>query len=236
MNSLALSNRLGLLRRFYSLLGELARRSGGPHSLADCSGRMDWPGRGVYFFFEQGEERSDSGAGPRVVRVGTHGLIEGSRSTLWRRLYQHRGPESGFGNHRASVFRLLVGSAIIGSSDDIELSSWSRGSSAPAEVRDPERELERQVSSVVGRLPFLVLEVNDEPGPGSLRGVIERNSIAVLSNAGKTAIDPPSAAWLGRSCPSDSVRESGLWNQNHVHERYDPSFLDVLEEQVRRQP
>ena len=25
------------------------------------------------------------------------------------------------------------------------------------------------------------------------------------------------------------VRDSGLWNQNHVDEGYDPAFLDVLE-------
>ena len=33
---------------------------------------MYWPQRGVYFFMEDGEERSDSGSGLRIVRVGTH--------------------------------------------------------------------------------------------------------------------------------------------------------------------
>jgi hypothetical protein len=28
------------------------------------------------------------------------------------------------------------------------------------------------------------------------------------------------------------VRRSGLWNNRHVGERYDPSFLDVLAERV----
>ena len=55
------------------------------------------------------ETRSGTGAGPRVVRIGTHGLKNGSRSTLWGRLSQHRGSSrSGLGNHRGSSFRLLV--------------------------------------------------------------------------------------------------------------------------------
>jgi hypothetical protein len=56
-----------------------------------CSGRMKWPQRGVYFFRELGEERADSGGGPRVVRVGTHALKENGSTILWTRLSQHRG-------------------------------------------------------------------------------------------------------------------------------------------------
>jgi hypothetical protein len=40
----------------------------------------------------------------------------------------------------------------------------------------------------------LWLSVDDEPGPQSLRGCIERNAIALLSNYGKLPIDPPSDA------------------------------------------
>ena len=84
--------------------------------LRACHGRMPWPRRGVYFFFEEGEVRSDSGSGPRVVRVGTHALTDRSKTTLWNRLAQHRGvARSGGGNHRGSVFRLLVGQALLAS-------------------------------------------------------------------------------------------------------------------------
>ena len=81
--------------------------------LADCNGRMNWPTRGIYFFCEAGEARSSSGAGLRIVRVGTHGLKAGSRSKLWARLSQHRGTaRSSDGNHRGSIFRGLVGKAL----------------------------------------------------------------------------------------------------------------------------
>lgn len=68
--------------RFYELLSRIEERVCGRRRLAECNGRMDWPKRGVYFFFEEGEERRGSGTGGRVVRVGTHALTEKSKTTL----------------------------------------------------------------------------------------------------------------------------------------------------------
>ena len=59
------------LAKFYSVIDRLESAIGEERRLADCSGRMDWPRRGVYFFREDGESRSDTGSGPRIVRVGT---------------------------------------------------------------------------------------------------------------------------------------------------------------------
>ena len=89
--------------------------------------------------------------------------------------------------------------------------------------------MERAVSQVIGSMPVLWLAVGDGPGPNSLRGYIERNSIALLSNYGKESLDPPSPGWLGHFCNRPLVRESGLWNQRHVNESYDRTFLDTLE-------
>ena len=50
--------------RFYDLLDRLAVRVGGLRVLADCTGTMKWPRRGVYFFYEDGETRSGSGQRP----------------------------------------------------------------------------------------------------------------------------------------------------------------------------
>ena len=116
--------------RFYELLSGLAAGLGGCRRLAECHGRMDWPQRGVYFFFEPGELRSLSGTGNRVVRVGTHALTDGSRSTLWQRLSQHRGNAKGNGgNHRGSIFRLLLGAALARRGDCPLPSSWSASTS-----------------------------------------------------------------------------------------------------------
>ena len=221
------------LADLYALLDTLREAIGGARRLADCSGRMAWPQRGVYFFMEDGENRSDSGTGPRIVRVGTHVVTARSQTSLWNRLSQHRGQtKSGGGNHRGSVFRRHVGQALIARRGDGP-ASWGAGGSAPASVRAAEQELERDVSSVIRAMPFLWLDIDDPPGPDSDRALIERNAIALLSNAGKDPLDPPSRTWLGRDSGNDRIARSGLWNVQHVDADYDPRFLHRLEALIR---
>jgi hypothetical protein len=226
------SERVSHLNRFYSLLTLLQEKTPGPRLLKDCAGQMGWPTRGVYFFMEDGEVRTDSGSGLRIVRVGTHALHAGSRTRLWNRLSQHKGQrQSRGGNHRGSIFRLLVGASLI-ARQGYAFPSWGRGNNAAADVRAGEIALEQEVSRVIGSMPFLWLAVEDDAGPGSLRGYIERNSIALLSDYEKPPLDPPSSDWLGRHCDRQRVRNSGLWNSNHVDERYDLDFLASLEQLV----
>ena len=71
------------LERFYTLLSSLDNLLGGARTLSQCDGRMGWPLRGVYFFQELGELRTDTGMGLRIVRVGTHALKSGSGTKLW---------------------------------------------------------------------------------------------------------------------------------------------------------
>ncbi len=232
-------DRLSDLVRFYNHLGSLEVKLGGKRTLADCNGRMGWPTRGVYFFFEPGEDRRDSGTGPRVIRVGTHALTAKSRTTLWNRLSQHKGVEkTGGGNHRGSIFRLIVGSALKRREGLIDPNSWGICSDAGqaarklgadrATLRDEEVPLEIAVSEHIRAMPFLWLAIEDSPGPESLRGLIERNSIALLSNFGRNPLDPPLKSWLGHHSDRQRVCRSGLWNNNHVQEKYDPTFLVSL--------
>jgi hypothetical protein len=58
-----------------------------------------------------------------------------------------------------------------------------------------------------------------------MRAHLERNSIALLSNFRKPALDHPSSNWLGSSSPVQTIRDSGLWNTNHVDGQYEPAFL-----------
>jgi len=185
-------DRLHDLIRFYEILDVLAERIGGPRTLAECTGRMRWPERGVYFFQEYGENRSDSGTGLRIVRVGTHALKTGHRTTLWKRLSQHRGAaRTGIGNHRGSIFRQLVGTAL-SATNKMMVPTWGQGRFAPKHIREKEKPLEKLVSRTIGQMPFLWLDVPDPPGPESLRGYIERNAIALLSNYNRPVLDPPS--------------------------------------------
>ena len=89
-------------------------------------------------------------------------------------------------------------------------------------------------------MPFLWIGIEDNAGMNSLRGLIERNSIALLSNYPNIGspneetlcIDPPSQYWLGHWARNQGITKSGLWNSNHVEEHYDPCFLDTLENQI----
>jgi hypothetical protein len=226
------------LDRFYELLDTLAKRVGGPRKLKDCTGYMDWPDRGVYFFLEPGETRTHT-AQKRVTRIGTHAVSTGSSTSLWDRLKQHYGTGSGSsnhphgGNHRGSVYRKRVGEAIIerhGLHDDYPQwdDRWSGIDRDRSAVRDEEYILERRVSAYIREQPFLWLHLDDEPSADSDRAYIEQNAIALLSNFEKERLDPRDERWLGADSRSREIRESGLWNVNHVDENYDPDFLELL--------
>ena len=226
-------NRREDLDRFYGITNRVREKCQGFRCLKECTRKSGWPARGVYFFFEDHEFRDDAST-LRVVRVGTHAVSANSRTTLWNRLHTHRGASSGGGNHRGSIFRKRVGEALLQiRSYPAEIAaSWGTDNSAPKSTRLAEVPLERDVSAVIGAMPFLWIEVADAPGAGSDRAYLERNSIALLSNFGKEPIDEPSEGWLGLQSPQETIRLSGLWNTNHVGDKHTPTFLDVLEKYV----
>ena len=78
------------LDRLYELFDRLEAKVGGKRRLEDCTGHMDWPERGVYFVFANGETR-DGTDQLRLTRVGTHAVSTGSETSLWSRLRTHRG-------------------------------------------------------------------------------------------------------------------------------------------------
>ncbi|SRR6266516_1495348 len=220
--------------KFYLAMGRLADQLGGPKRLRDCTGSYGWPRQGVYFFYEDGETRA--GGNRRIVRIGTHALTPTSRTTLWGRLRQHRGQLAGRsplgGNHRASVFRRHVGAALIRRDNSPEelLTSWLDRHRPTGERASQETQVEMEVSRYIGAMPFLWLSVSDRAD----RGYIERNSIALLSCL-TGCPDTPSPNWLGRDAVRAEIRESGLWNVDHVNDPHDPEFLDRLVQLVDSQ-
>ena len=227
-------SKISCLDRFYDLLDELEEKVGGHRRLGGCHGKMDWPERGVYFFFEPGEMRSVKVYSSRVVRVGTHALTTKSKTTLWNRLSQHRGIRaSGGGRHRGSVFRKLAGDAMGQKSPGLMPDSWGQGQKAPKAICDKEHSHEVRVSKYLGDMTLLFVSIPDAPGPESMRGIIESNAIALLSGCREPSPDKPSSTWLGNHSTREKVRHSGLWNNRHVDERYKPSFLDDFEKLIK---
>ncbi len=221
------------LESFYDLTSELARGLGGSLLFSACSGEMRWPRRGLYLFSDDNERRTGA-FGSRVVRVGTHAVSRGSRSTLWGRLRAHRGLVGGSGAHRSSVFRLHVGAALLAKTERRELyPNWARAKAVDRAVWEAEAPLEREVSSYIGAMRLLYIAVPDEPSPTSDRGYLERNAIALLARVGAQR-DHPSENWLGRWSPQERIRRSGLWNLDYVDDFTDDRFLDVFAEYVDR--
>jgi len=223
-------NRERDVERLYQALRRLESGVGGKRLMSECTGRQVWPDSGVYFFFEPGERRTCV-TESRVVRVGTHRVSRGSKSTLWNRLRTHRGTSAGLGNHRGSVFRLHVGAALSARGPAVAVASWGVGQAADAELRKTEEGLERRVSAHIGGMSVLWLAIEDEAGPSSDRAYIERNLIGMLVGEAGPA-DPPSADWLGRFSPNERIRNSGLWNLDFSSYAYAPECLDVLDEYV----
>lgn len=221
------------IEELYGLLDKLSQKLGGAKRLADCHGKMNLPARGVYFFFEQGEYRAIRQE-LRVVRVGTHAVSLGSKTTLWNRLYAHRGSKAGGGNHRGSIFRLHVGKAMLNRDDDGGFPHWGQKSSASKAIKQAEDTHERRVSEYIGNMRLLWLAVDDEPSKDSHRGVIERNAIALLAGEnGQSPIDAASSSWLGEYSDREKIRMSGLWNLDYIGSSdktisYDPAFLGVF--------
>jgi hypothetical protein len=95
------------------------------------------------------------------------------------------------------------------------------------EGRAAEAVWETRVSEYIGGMSVFWIDVPDEPGPQSERSLIERNSIALLSNK-YAPIDKASSGWLGHFSPRQEIRDSARWNLKHVADECDSSFLEKL--------
>jgi hypothetical protein len=239
MRGLSLGNRLVFLNqcirihkrrlaisRSYGMFAHLAS-SMGLRPLRDILGE-DIPKQGVYFFFDDGEPTKFSTAVPRLVRVGTHGVSAGSVATLRNRLRTHLGTRAGAGNHRASVFRLHVGRAII-ERDGLQqrYPNWGKGQSAAKDITELEAPLESKVSEYISNLRVLFIPVLDTAGTGSMRALMERQFISMFTE-NLCAIEESSPSWLGRFSDKPSIRDSGLWNVRDVGSEYDLKFIPLL--------
>lgn len=218
------------LDRLYDMLSIAVLREQHLRVFGSCSGSAKWPRRGLYIFCDPRHRRMFKPNTFKIIRIGTHAVSKGSASSLWQRLKNHKGQQDGSGNHRGSIFRLHVGSALM-STQSIMCPSWGVGMSAIEDIRTRETALEMAVSKYLASLQVVALDVNDEPSKLSDRAYIEQNMIALLSGrAGPVEIADES--WLGYHCKNKAVRRASLWNVDYTELDYDPAFLDVVERYI----
>jgi hypothetical protein len=221
--------------KFYGSMRELYIGQNEGRVLGDCTGKMDWPSRGVYFLLEPNEHLTTRKFRPlihRITRVGTHAVSRGSKATLWNRISTHRGVIAGAGNHRSSIFRLHIGAALMRKYPrSWQSTTWGIGQAAGGEIQEKERPLELEVSQVLGAMRLLWLNVPDDPGPYSDRSYLERNAIGLLS---RIAIlqGGQSSTWLGNWSKQIHIALSGLWNLDHLYGLPDVEFPNILAKYV----
>ncbi len=166
----------------------------------------DLPRNGLAFFYEQSE-------GSRIVYVDIHKAEAG----LYTRLRKHFGTRnSSRAWRRTSDLRLAIGGALLVRDQDPRIQEWAdrQGERMP--------EVEAMVTDqLLTTFTFRALQVDslDE------RLSLERDLIATLS-----ATPEMTPEWLGQYAVSARIRESGLWNSDHVGapERADLDRLATL--------
>ena len=179
---------------------------------------------GVYVMFEEGELRSGSGEGLRVVRIGRT-----KKQTLSKRLSLHTK-----GGHRASVLRKHIGMALMKKNPELFVETWGGTKEPPQLKQNPvlrqrEKQLEENVTRYIEKhFLFLPLVVQDY----NTREILERELTALFSNYYES-VDPPSAGWLGRWTEDDKIVRSGIWNVHNVDMYGDWKLaLELLEKAI----
>lgn len=218
--------------KFYNLLDEVVLKF--PKMTLDKILKINLPEKGVYFFFEQNERRHNSNS-DRVVRIGTHAAIANSNATLYNRLYNHKGAKDLTGNHRGSVFRKLIGYSLI-YKDCLNFPHWGdKSKKSDKLIKLSEKDFEKTISTYLHTMTFTVIEV---PGPSSKdndRAFIEQNSISLLSNYDRPAIDISSKNWLGKYSKDNKIIGSGLWNSDYVDRKeIDKNYFDKFENHLKK--
>jgi hypothetical protein len=128
------------------------------------------------------------------------------------------------------VFRHHVGLAMLESGRwPHQVASWDADRPVEAGARAAEAQLEVAVSEYIRALSFVVVPVDDSASPNSRRGVIERGAIGLLAAAARVGLIRASDQWLGLSARRREIRDSMLWNVNHVYESHSPAFLSAME-------
>ena len=164
------------------------------------------PENGVYFLFEKGELGH---GGRRIVRIGSH---TGS-GNLGSRLAEHTTK-----NKDRSIFRKNIGRALLRKANDPFLKQWEwdltsrekRTKYGPLLDVARQAVAETEVSNYIqDSFTFAVLTLDESRTALDL----EKRAIATVAQC---TVCQPSTSWLGNFSPKDSIRQSGLWQIQHL--------------------
>lgn len=166
----------------------------------------DIPSNGLYFFYETDERNAHDGEA-RIVRVGNHPRRQGR---LPNRLRDHYS-----GTKNGSVFRKFLGGALMRKEEPDHpclapspgQGHWEMQDASVCSLCAP---VEERVSELLReQFRFRCVRIVDR----TERNRMEEGLIASLAACPECKA---SANWLGHHAYNAALRESGLWNSQHV--------------------
>jgi hypothetical protein len=174
---------------------------------------------GLYFFFEPNEYRD------REHRTQLRVTYIGKASRLWARLKDHS-DDSDRSNPLSNMFWAMARREKPISFDRWVKAGWFKSDVYWADIKDDAdyvamRQLEyTKVLPYVQACSFTWLPRGEN---------LEKHVISLLSNYQRPSVDPPSDSWLGHHSPEAKIRESGLWNAQHINAQWTDDWLDDFE-------
>jgi hypothetical protein len=183
------------------------------------------PENGIYFFYEQCEIWGHGGNKPRIVRIGTH-----KDGNFRSRIAEHYLLDEAKMNfnagrpapHERSIFRKHVGSALLNQHNDDYLQIWEKIDFTPKKNREKfghlrnirkEKEIESEIIMILREnFSFRFILVSSQSERMGTKG-LESSLIGTIAHC---QLCKASNYWLGKYSPKAQIRESGLWQIQHL--------------------
>lgn len=196
---------------------------------------------GIYFFYEVGEIWGHGGDKPRIVRIGTH--RDGNFRSRIAEHFLLNESKMNFdatqpAPHERSIFRKNIGRALLNRQNEDYLKVWEIDFMSRANrekfghLRDiaKEKSIESEITRILREnfsFRFIVLDVQ-VPRMGS-KG-LESSLIGTVAHC---SVCRPSKNWLGNFSPIAKIRETGLWQIQHLKaESINETDMRVIEEAI----
>lgn len=182
------------------------------------------PKNGIYFFYEKDEKWGHHGDRQRIVRIGTH-----RDGNFRNRISEHfllDKRKMSFDLHDPkpsdrSIFRKNIGRALLNRRKDPYVKIWEidfmtrKNRERFAQLRNikKERDVESRITTILrDKFSFRFIELKKQAERMGKRG-LESSLIGTVSHC---PLCKPSESWLGYSSPKKQIRESGLWQVQHL--------------------
>ncbi len=178
------------------------------------------PKNGIYFFYEEDEIWGHAEDSPRIVRIDTH-----NDGNFRNRINEHfllNGSKMNFNKNKLkpsdrSIFRKNIGRALLNRDGDNYLEIWeigfttrkNRDQSGDKRDIDKEKRIELEITKILREnfsFRFIIIDSEME----------RRLEGPLIGTVASCKLCKPSDNWLGNYSPKEQIKESGLWQVQHL--------------------